>query len=172
MSQYCSGLIAIVLHEQQPWSVIWSFHECFTVFVAIQDTYIGKTQAHTQNNHPPKNNTTIKGKQKKKKGSNWCWDRRVRDRSRKQENMKTPWTTYKTTHKKSEKTETQQTNTRTQNLFFCRLFVVCSLWLFLIFDIFWLRPCFGVCMGFMNHNTYIYIYVYHILASMEMENIL
>jgi hypothetical protein len=81
----------------------------------------------------------------------------VRDRSRKQENMKTPWTTYKTTHKKSEKTETQQTNTRTQNLFFCRLFVVCSLWLFLIFDIFWLRPCFGVCMGFMNHNTYIYI---------------
>ena len=42
MSQYCSGLIAIVLHEQ-PWSLIWSFHECFTVFVAIQDTFfLGK----------------------------------------------------------------------------------------------------------------------------------
>ena len=159
MSQYCSGLIAIVLHEQQPWSVIWSFHECFTVFVAIQDTYIGKTQAHTQNNHPPKNNTTIKGKQKKRKDQTDVgtggWGIGVVSRK--------TWKhlgQHTKQHTKNQKKQKRSKPTHEHRTFF---FAGC-LW-FVLFDCFWFLIFFGYVPALESVwglwiTTLIYIYMY------------
>ena len=158
MSQYCSGLIAIVLHEQ-PWSLIWSFHECFTVFLAIQDTFLlGK--------HKPTHKTITPQKT--------CWDRKVRDRSRRQENIIKHLGQHTKQHTNNQKKQkrSKPTHEHRTNFFLpvvCGLFslIIFDFWYFLVTSLLW--SLYGV---YESQHLYMYIYMYHILASMEMEKIL
>ena len=144
MSQYCSGLIAIVLHEQ-PWSLIWSFHECFTVFVAIQDTFFLGKQRPTHKTITPQHVGT------------GGWGIRVVGRKT-MENLG-QHTKQHTNNQKKQK-RSKPTHEHRTNFFLpvvCGLFslIIFDFWYFLVTSLLW--SLYGV---YESQHLYMYIYVY------------